>query len=408
MPRGLRRPGRLAEHLLRRRLRAADLRAIAASAAARYTALVTLELARGLAKWTYAEAKREAEASVVRWEWATFTRHSLEPAYFEIHKHRPGNLLAGEPAPPTSGARAHGFDAEGRLCVERQQTEFPGRFYETFYARRDGGIARRHFGYGPEKEPINSAFFELEGERVVRIDTVYASGTHMAESFTYDATGRVASVERRGPGTIHDFRDLEWNTDHIARVYWRYPDGRRSLYYERAKREDTLARRRGRLTEGLVSAILRALERSPPDAEIYAVALWWCAAEYQNRFPPNVAIGTSTQRDEFLATDRERAKDFLWSPPEWCNELGVELDPELERICDAVSQDVWQNDLQEEADALVASVAAELGKRPLPVPAAKDVVAYAVRVDAAENAAHQLSRQLTPARRAAFEKSGML
>lgn len=90
---------------------------------------MTLEQARGVAKWTYAKAKRESEARVVRWEWATFERHSIEPAYFEIHKHRRGYLLKKE---PKKDDYAHGFDAQGRLCVDRQQTEFPGRFYETF------------------------------------------------------------------------------------------------------------------------------------------------------------------------------------------------------------------------------------------------------------------------------------
>jgi len=369
---------------------------------------VSLEDARALAKWTYPLAKAEAEARVVRWEWADSTRWSLEPGYFEVHKYRRGALLDVEPDPPFSGAHGHGFDVAGVLAVERQQTELPGARYETFYAARPGGLARRHFDYSPAKRPINSAFLEVEGSRVTRIDTVYAGGRHLAEVFHHDAGGRLVEVERTGPGDIHDFRDVEHDDQGIVRVYWRHLDGRRVLHYERPAADETLASGRARITAGLTRAIREALAARPPTAEVYALALWWCEAEYQHRLPPNVAVGTVVERDRFLAKHPTRAKVFLWNPAEWGNALPLALDADLARLCATASEDIWQNGLHAEADVVVATVAAELRRVGLPVATTADVVTYAVQVDARASAAAQLSRQITPAQRAAFKQRGML
>lgn len=103
----------------------------------------------------YAELKAAAEARAVRWQWATFAVHSYKPADFEISKMTKGRWLKAEPSPPTSGAHGYGFDADGRVVVERQQTEFPGRFYETFFIHEAEGIASFHYSYDPEKPWIN-------------------------------------------------------------------------------------------------------------------------------------------------------------------------------------------------------------------------------------------------------------
>lgn len=176
---------------------------------------MSLKKARALSRWTYAKAKRECEACVVRWEYATFDRYSLEPHYFERHRFR-----RGDPLPKArANAYAFGFDADGMLRVERSPVEFKGRFYETFYAPRDGGIGRRHFVYSPEKRIINDAFFEIEDGRVVRVDTVYARGSTASEIFHWDRRGRLASVtrtDREGKSTYA----MIWDERGLARVDW--------------------------------------------------------------------------------------------------------------------------------------------------------------------------------------------
>jgi hypothetical protein len=361
---------------------------------------VSLTQARALRRWTYARAKRETEARVVRWEWASFTRYSLEPHYFERHRFRRGDVLAR----PKRGAHGHGFDAEGRLCVERRLTEFEGRFYETFYAPKDGGIARRHFDYSPEKRSINDAFFEIEDGCVSRIDTVYARGNRASEVFHWDRRHRLASVDRSGPEGKSTYRMI-WDSRGLARVDW-IANKKTCVQWRRVERGTGLIARRAALENGLARAIRTTLENDPPEAPVYAIALWWCIADWQHRFPPELAIATAPQRDRFFAEEKSRALDFVWSPPEWGDDRSIRLDRKLARICEDASSDVWQNDLQSLADDAVRSIARKIG-RPR-IPTTKDFVAYAVQVDVRETARQQLARQLDAKKRAAFEKRGWL
>ncbi len=131
----------------------------------------------------------------------------------------------------------------GELAVERQHVEFPGQYHETFYARRPGGVARRHFSYSKDKPVIGY--------------------------------------------------DIEWNGDAISLVRYRTADGRTGVQYERIDR-DALAQRRDEIVSTITRAILAAIATEAPDAHVYAIALWSCDAEYQHRFPPNVAFATES------------------------------------------------------------------------------------------------------------------
>jgi len=301
---------------------------------------------------------------VVRWEHATFRRYSLEPHWFERHRFRRGDLVKR----PSARAYANGFDAEGRLCVERQPTSLRGRFYETFYASRDGGIGRRHFDYSPEKRVINDAFFEIEDGRVIRVDTVYARGNTSAEVFRWDSDGRLASVDRVDASGESTY-ELIWDRSGLARIEW-IARGKRAVSWRRVEKKTGVVANRAKLEAGLVRAIGAALEQER--RPVHAVALWWCGAEWQHRFPPNVAFATTA--------------DYDWSPPEWDDERDLRLDRGLARLCEAASSDVWQNELQRLADEILRSVAKKLRT--------KSRAAYAVEVDARESVSAQAKKQL--------------
>jgi len=324
---------------------------------------MSLKQARALAKWSYAQAKTECEARVVRWEHSTFTRHSLEPHWFERHRFRPGDLCK-----PGAKAYATGFDAEGSICVVRQPTGLRGRIYETFYAPRDGGIGRRHFDHSPEKHVINDAFFEIERGRVVRIDTVYARAKPSAETFRWDSRGRLARSDRKDASGKSAY-EMVWDRHGLARVEW-IAGGKRVVSWRRVEKKTSLAANRAKIEAGLVRTIRKALDEEPEP--IRAVALWWCGAEWQHRLPPNVAVTSDAK--------------FDWSPPEWDGDRHVRFDRKLWRLCEDASSDVWQSDLQDEADDVLRSVAKKLRT--------KSRVSYAVEVDARESAASQAKKQL--------------
>lgn len=365
---------------------------------------MTVARAKAVTKWTYAKAKKEAEARVVRWQWSTDAIASLEPCHFEIELGTRGKLLAKPPRAPKNVVE-QGFDENGELAVERSYTTLPGRCYETFYARRPGGIARRHFTYEPTKKAINTSYLTLRGDRVTRIDTLYAGTNQKSVVYTYDARGKLARVSREGPGAHRDRLDVEWSGDTVMRV-WRVDGTDRSVHFERAPRAASLASQAKALEAGLTKAILAALRAAKIDEEVYAVALYWTGAGYEHRLPPDVAVARASFRDRIAK--RPRARALLWNPAEWDDEIELALDAPLAERCRIASADIWQNERFDEADAFVRKLAARVGKSKLPLRTTKDVVVYGVALDYPEAPETQLARQLSPARRAAFEKKKLL
>src|SRR4051794_29301980 len=92
----------------------------------------------GRARRRYRALKGRCEARVERWEWATTSAIDPRPFYHERNELPRGRVLKGRPGTIKRGTHAYGFDAEGRVVVVRQYTEFRGRMYEEFltYAGR--------------------------------------------------------------------------------------------------------------------------------------------------------------------------------------------------------------------------------------------------------------------------------
>lgn len=361
----------------------------------------------------YPQLKLECEQCAMRWEWGTFVLHSLEPAYFELNKMRRGAPLEEEPDEPVSGVTGYGFNAQGKLVVERQLTEFAGRFYETFYRWEQGGTASLHFGYDPKKAWLNVAWFSYDDAgRVRSIDTVYARGNSSSELYQYDSGGRVISVERHGTnqpyGDLNDFRDIEYDSaGNIVRVFWRYPDGRRVLDFERPADGRTFQALRQALSKSLAETIVASLEGLSVKEPAFALGLHYCGAEYQHRLPPNVAIGLDAERRRFVEAHGNEAPDLIWNPAEWKNHVTLKLDEQLSSQCESVNQDIWQNDRQEEADMFVADLAQRLEQYALPFPKTDDFVSYAVNLDNG-TFAEALSAQITPQVATQLRRRGLL
>jgi hypothetical protein len=322
----------------------------------------------------------------VRWEWWTTDRYSLEPCYLELNKFVPGEPLSHEPDPPMSGARGYAFDEGGALIAERGQTELPGRCYQTFYVHSPKGIARYYFHYDPEHPWLSVSWLSRdEAGRVQRIDQIGAHGSAFAEVFEYDAAGRVIRVTRSGRnppyGDLQDARELEYDEQgRVGRVEWVYPDGRRVVDFERPAPDRTLSHCRDMLRDALTDAILAALRTVVPDSPIGALALIVCGAYYENRLPPPVAFATEAQ----LRPNEDI--DTIWSPPDWNSYLSLQLDNELARLCDSVSNDIWQNELFDEVDALLEGIAGKLQTSELPVPRSDAFISFVASIDTGEYA----------------------
>lgn len=71
----------------------------------------------------------------------------------------------------------------------------------------------------------------------------------------------------------------------------------------------------------------------------------------------------------------------VWNPAEWETQLDLELDPRLSAGCASASQDIWQNDLQEEANLFMVHLAQELDARALPLTRTDDFEVRAVDLE---------------------------
>src|SRR5512138_2064906 len=79
----------------------------------------------------YSFRRRLAEAAVRDWRWATSSWFDPRPLFFEQHAWPLGRPLRAPPARP-EGRVCCGFDADGRVVVEREFNEL-GSYQETFF-----------------------------------------------------------------------------------------------------------------------------------------------------------------------------------------------------------------------------------------------------------------------------------
>ncbi len=266
----------------------------------------------------YAQLKATVEASVVRWEWATFAIHSYKPAHFEISKMKNGRVLKVEPVPPANGAHSYGFDANGRVVIERQQTEIGGQFYETFYVHEADGIASFHYSYAPEKPWINIEWLLVGKPGVVECHSVYARGNSISTSYHYDDTGRVVLCRRQGTnppyGDIDDSHQIEYDgSGRIVRVFWCHGGGQRVLDFERPEKEATLRTCRRELLRELTNATVESLGKAQFEDEVYAVVFSHCDAEYQHRLPPHMSVGLVAERIRLQRKHGGSAPEYIWN-----------------------------------------------------------------------------------------------
>lgn len=372
-----------------------------------------LERARALAKGAqrrYAKLKKEAEARVVRWEWASFAARSYKPAHLEISKTAKGKPLDAEPVPPVGGSHGYGLDAEDRVVVELQQTSFPGRYYETFFVHEPDGIASFHFSYEEPKRWINAEWLEVGDAGVTEQHAVYARGNAISTSYERDERGRVVRARRSGDnppyGALDDWRELEYDGDgQLVRVYWCQPDGQRSLDFERASEATSLPTRWQELLRELSAAVLQTLRDRPPpgraDDPLYTLAFFHTGAAYQHRLPPDVAGGRLSACERLQRELGEEAPEAIWNPAEWIDddglgqELELALSPELAALCSSVNQDIWQNERYAEVDRFLLELAALVSSAELPCPRAESFCAVSVAIDRGE-CARQVEEQLAP------------
>jgi hypothetical protein len=290
----------------------------------------------------YASLKAECEREVVQWRWASWRMFAETPYQIERNRSGRGRWLSEDAAPP-DGAIEYGFDARGRVVVQRQLVVvkgWPDAHYETFLRYDAGGIDGTHYGYRP-KEPINVTRVTVETGRVTRFERLAKHG-HTIETYAYrdglPVEGRVSHEPKNGKGwtSIWTFAH-----DALGRVTEIRQNG--ITEYVRPAKSESIAALGALVEERLTAAIAERLQSYAATEPVCCVLVAYDAENPGRCLPPLLAIGTVRERDAWIAQHGARAKDYVWNPAEHAIFDRPELrldDPLLVRTCELFTQEV--------------------------------------------------------------------
>jgi hypothetical protein len=223
----------------------------------------------------------------------------------------------------------------------------------------------------------------------------------------------VLSLERHHEhdfGASHDRREIVYDEhDEIVRVLWHTDAGQTLLHFERPAEADRLAAAEARLVSGLADAIVAAIAGLSDRSPLFAIAVITSGGDEQHRFPPVIALGRAAVADALLREHGAEAPAFVWNPAEWPEaELPLTLDPTLAALCASVSQDIWQNDRDAQADHALLRLATAIDERVLACPRADGFAVVVVAIDGEDAITRQIAAQLDRPTRDVLRARGLL
>jgi hypothetical protein len=325
----------------------------------------------------------ELTRKVVRWERANFVLNILEPHYCERHGWKPGRRTKG-------GQYCYGFDADGRLLVERDGSSI------ALHIHKKNGIERLRCD-GDEIQ--GRSHFKYEAGRLISVTKTFRGAPKIVDKYEYDRAGRVARVHVSRPLHVDE---LEYDDAGLVRVFWRHPSGSRSEHFRRAPREDSLKLLVPALKKKLLDEIPRTIARARLTKPAYCLALTCNLEEAPHLMPPRITVGLVKDRDRILAKGGEYALDEIWAPEQMPLHMHTKLDlkdRELAALCRRAN--VARRD-DTPLLKMLREIARELQPRKLALVTVPEFFVYAVDVggenghSAARRAAPKnLSRRLT-------------
>jgi hypothetical protein len=362
----------------------------------------SLDAALKRAASRYRELESRIEETVARWEISTDSRHSFEPFYFERHRCGAGKVLARAPESRKDYVES-GFDAEGRLIVERSYTSLAGRCYETFYEYLDGCVDKYHFGHDPKKPLIHVARHHFDGERLRELEHVYRQGGRRHEVFEWEGDRLVRVIVDHAEASHVDELSYD-DAGRLLRIEWVYPNGSRAETYGRVA--PSLPALLRELEERTLAAVPQVLERFRAEEPAYAVALCLDMEGYEHVLPPSLAVALQSEREAFSKRHGPaRARDYLWSPTEWRLHDVDELEyrePALLALASDANQLIWQKEQFARARKHVDTIAKRLNQLDWSavLPVTDDFVVFSV--DVASGDGIEGVRRAVPAKKRAL------
>ncbi len=182
----------------------------------------------------YTSLRSFCDAAVGYREWSRNPRYEPDPFYFVLGDCRRGKPHKRQPE-KLAGWHEYGFDAFGRVVVEREYVAFPGQCYEEFFAFADDQVDSTRYSYSPDKPPIRVTRQYLVDGRLACYQTWAPAGqSHHVYAYEQGAIRWFFSLhETFGVRSFGGFGEVTYDGDgEILRIYQLSPDGSRTLEYE--------------------------------------------------------------------------------------------------------------------------------------------------------------------------------
>lgn len=342
----------------------------------------------------YRQRKAAAEKAVVRWEWASQPRYALDPFYFARNKFARGRVIAA-PRRPAEGQVEYGFDAAGRLVVERQYVGIVQRhrwFYEMFHSHEPQATTVAGYDYyEPDKEVFAVWRADYVDGRIVALAHRARYGVSMDRYvYTRNRVRRIdsehLSLERsaRGARTMRTELRIDWDEDgELERITSRERGSRvRYTLYERPRRGESLAELAPRIEAKLVDLVPRAVKALRLREPAYAVVLAY-DGEGNDMLPPVIGVGLESERNRWIAERGRDARWMIWNPAEYRHYARGPLDlrdAALARLTNKANQNIALNDRWAAGRRIIDRAAASLRRIDWSklVPVTADFTVYAV------------------------------
>jgi len=372
-------------------------------------------------------AVRESAASaVVEWKWSRFWMWHPAPFWFQRGGYPKGKAFRTAPESPEYHHFQTGFDAEGRVRVERSYIEIvrdSKRWYsETVVQHEADQILSARFDHSPEKK-LNGVSCCLLRDGLVRLECntapAAANSRIWFKQFDWRTPGelRVYNGSQEGPD-----RPFEMAADVVIvsldvagrplSVRKEVPGRETWIQWVRPKKGTSIAALGHRVTQALKQRIIQTLRTWKAPGPAYCVAISY-DDEGNDVFLPSLGVGLESERSAWAAEGTEKLKRYMWNPAEFANYASAELDPELPGLEEDVrmlNQLVMEKDAGEKAVRLVRRMARELATEvdwPSVMDVTDDFMVFCVGLELSQLEA-DLKACLGTARFKALQRGGLI
>jgi len=139
------------------------------------------------------------------------------------------------------------------------------------------------------------------------------------------------------------------------------PDGTRRPLHQPLPEGVTIKSLAEKIRKSLVKGVYDLVAKERIKEPIYCVVLTY-SGEGNPVFPPTIAIGIESERQEWLKKHGKQAKEMIWNPEEFSHQAREIDDEDYAEACEWYSEAMMDRSSDAPALKLINEVAAELGK----------------------------------------------